>query len=688
MSDLALDAEEEVRDPTSEYWWRIGDDEEGDNSGLASELQSRIDAFEDVVRSARFFRWCRKSWDFYYSQVYNAGSGWDDMGNVPLGDQGELVGAQINHHRNLIRHLFNLVAKDRLNYKCRARNSDLRSRWQADLGNGLIEYYLHQEHAEAYTTAAKEHALVLAEGFVCLTWDTSKGEEIDADPTTMTTISTGDLAFHNPLSWNVIRDLGVREWSRHKWIGVRSPANKWELLAQFPDHQEAIMSADDWRDTPQDEDQIDDQVQELSQTDQIEKYEFWHERSKAMPKGRYVLMVGGEILLDADMPYRDKPVHRVVVSELIGSPWGYTPAFDLIGIQELINMVVSTIATICHAFGVPTIWKKKGDTLIPSQIEGLTLLTSEEKPEILQFTNVPAVLFEFLDRLVRHAEIIAGVDQITRGAPDEHIRSGAYAALLQAQSVQFASSFVRSSTQLEEAVGTAMLRILRDFATEERVVTIIGKHNRQYRKHFTGDDLDLIDRVTVEVTNPILTTTAGKIEYAQMLLGATGSNGKPLISTPEEVLNVFQTGQVESLLEAETAQLSAIREENELLLDGLEVPPPMPEDNHILHIKEHYSIFGTKETRGDPQLRSAAEAHVMEHLTLLMEDSNTQILQTMLGYDTPFPPGSQPAGSEGGPPSGEPMNPEELVAAPEGMNPDLDGRSVVQMPEPALPAGM
>lgn len=678
---------EEPRDATRDYEWKSEDSGE-----LASYLQGKAEEFANFVRSSRYFKWCRKSWCFYYSQVYDQAS--DDIGVQAMGDEGELVGAQINHHRNLIRHLYNITTRDRPALACRARNSDQKSLRQADLGRGLVEYYFHQEVAETFSTNAVEHALVMAEGFVLQTWDPTLGDELDADPQTLKTTHKGDLSFSNPYNWDVIRDLGVRQWRKHQWIGVRGPRHKWDLLADFPDHEEAILSAEDWRDTPhmEDDQPFDDQPEYIT-TDQVEVYEFWHKRSAAMPEGRYILMCGGEILLDTPMPYRDIPVHRVTCAEFMVTPFGYTPAFDLIGIQQLINMVVSTIATIVNAFGVPTIWAEKGDSVDPQNIAGgMMLLRSRKRPEIMDFSKVPPQLFDFLDRLIRHAEIVAGVDQITRGAPDEHVRSGAYAALLQAQSVQFSSSLVRSYNQLLESMGTGMLRILRDFANEERVVTIMGKHNRIYQKYFTGDMIDQVERVTVEVTNPIMNTISGKIEFAQMLLKQVDGAGKPLIKTPEEILQVFQTGQVDTMIQSETAMLSAIREENEQFLDSEEVAPPMPEDNHVLHLREHYAIFGTKETRNDPQLRGSVQAHCMEHLRLLMEDPNTQMLQSLLGYEVMIPPGAMAAGSgvaPAPPPAGpEPMPAGDLQAAPDKMNPELDGRSVVQMPEPARPAGI
>lgn len=675
------EAEEERQDPTADYEWKEEDDHD-----LASHLTHLAMYYRDFVRTSRYFAWCRTSWNFYYQLAFE---GSDEVGIQALGDEGELSGFQINHMRNLLRHLYNLITKDRPALRCRARNADLKSRRQADLGNGLLEYYMTEKDFEEHTSTAIEHALVVAEGFVVMTWDPMEGEMLDADPQRGTSMHPGDVSIQTPVSWNVIRDLGVRHWSKHQWIGIRQPRNKWQLLAQFPEHADAILGAEIWLDVPVEEgDRPFDDNNYLMESDEVECYEFWHRKTLIMPEGAYVLMCGGEVIHRDVMPYRDLPVYRVSAAEIMLTPFGYTPAFDLVGIQEAINTIVSTVITNISAFGVQSLYKKTGSHLKVTQIlGGMNLVEAEEKPEPLQLTKSPPEAFVFLESLVRHGELLSNVDQITRGAPDEHVRSGAYAALLQAQSVVSLSALKRSRTRLLEAMGTGLIRMLRDFGQEERIVTIIGKHNQIYRKHFTGDDLDLIDRVTVEVTNPVLSTNAGKIEYAQMLV-KTG-----FVKTPEQILEVFETGTVDTLLQADKAQLSAVAEENEQFLDGEEVASPLSGDHHVMHIREHLSIFGSKETRNDVQLRASVLAHIGlkgGHMELLMASPNEQLLQQILGYEAPPPGGgAPPPGAEGPPPGAEgpPPAPEgeaasELMEAPP-VEPPLDGRSVVQMPEPA-----
>ena len=670
---------DEEKEPVDEYPWREDD--------IASLLVEEVDVYQNFTRTSSYYDWARRSWVSYYKLNFQEGD-WYGAGNVQLGDEGELVGTQLNHFRNLLQHRLNLTTKERPALICRARNSDLKSMKQAELGTSLIEYYLNEKSAETYLIKAVEDALIFGEGFVLQTWDPNAGREVDANEETESFDYEGDVTLSTHVTCNVIRDLGVRHWKDHKWIGVRSGMNKWDLLARFPEHEDSIRAADRWIDVPlEDGARPFDEDRYYTRTDEIETLQFWHKKCPALPEGRYILIVGGEIIFDADMPYRDLPVHRVAASEITLTPFPYTPAFDLIPIQELINMCASTIASNQNAFGTQSIWIKAGGGIRPSQLMGgMNIIESEEPPQSVNLTATPQEIFNFMNDLIRHMELIAGIDQVTRGYSDDNVRSGAFAALLQAQSVSFSSGLSRQYYQLLEAVGTSMLRMLRDFANEERVITIIGKHKRQYAKYFTGDDLSLIDRVTVESTNPAFNTFSGKMAFAEMLVGNN------LIKTPQEILNVFQSGNVDSLLEADNAQLTLVREENEALMEGREIPDASIQDNLVLHVREHYSIAGTLEVRSDPAVMSALMNHVMSHIQPFFEDPNAQMLQQILGYPVPIPPGAVPAGA--GAPTGAPLGNQpqpgdgggsgpEMTGAPTPMEPDLDGRSVANMPEPS-----
>lgn len=686
-------------DPTTEYWARAGNPDT-----FIANCQSKVEEFRNYQRSSAYWRWLIKNWQ-YYSNLY-----FDDqidaIGVSALGEMGELVGYAINHFRNLIQHLVTLTTRDRPALIVRARNSDARSLIQSRLGKSVLESYFRDKKAEQHFRNAVEHALVFGQGFLLITWEPTIGEIVSVDQYDNFSYE-GDLHFLNPTAWDVFYDLGVTDWDRQKWVIVRSYENRWDLIARHPHHKEAILGAQRFSDAYDDTNRpllLENEIYQDS--DAIETFHFYHQHTDALPDGRYAKYIPGAVLTDAHLPYRRLPLLRVTPSELLLSPFGYTPAFDLQAPQEIINMEASSIASNHKSFGIQNVWTRTGDNIQPTELEGgLMHIQSEEPPQPLNLTQTPVEVFNFLQMTIQAMEFISGVNSVSRGQPDQALRaaSGAALALIDAKSVQSASYLQGSYHQLIEDGGTLMLEILRDFAQTDRVVSIIGKWNQSYIQEFRGSDLSEVDRVTVEHTNPVLNTFAGRIELADKLLQSG------LLTTAEEYVNVIQTGQVESMLEAETAQLSKIRDENEGLMMNLPAEAS-PYDNHVLHIKEHHSLINSREAAYNQNLVAGVAAHIADHLFQL-ENAEIQKVLTVLGYPVPIPPtyfmnigdpNAKPVPLQGIPNGGGPapigrpplgsipkngMVNSGLSSPPNGMDPGLDRRSVPKLPTLPQQAG-
>jgi hypothetical protein len=686
-------------DPTQDYWARIGDP-----VSLIANLETKVEEFRNYQRSSAYWRWLIKNWQYYHNLYFDDQI--DSIGVSALGEMGEIVGYAVNHFRNLIQHLLTLTTRDRPALIVRAKNSDARSLIQSRLGKSILESYFRDKKVDKYMKDAVEHALIFGQGFLLITWDPSIGEVMDVDAQDNFTYE-GDLQFYTPTAWDVFYDLGNLDWDRKNYVIVRSFANRWDVIARHPKHKEALMAAQKFSDSYDDTNRpliLENEI--YQESDQIEVFHFYHKQTEALPEGRYVKYVPGAMLTDTHLPYRRIPLLRVTAGELLLSPFGYTPAFDLQAPQEIVNMEASSIASNHKSFGIQNVWTRTGDDITQAELEGgLSHVQSEEPPQALNLTQTPAEVFNFLQMTIQAMEFISGVNSVSRGQPDQALRaaSGAALALIDAKSVQFSSSLIHSRNTLIEDGGTLMLEILRDFAQTERVVSIIGRWNQSYVQEFRGTDLSEVDRVTVETTNPVLNTFAGRIELADKLLQSG------LLTTSEEYVHVIQTGQVESMLEAETAQLAKIRSENEALMDGQEVHAS-PYDNHVLHIKEHHSLINSRDAAYDQNLVAGVAAAVADHIFLL-ENIEVQKVLTVLGYPVPIPatyaanpmdPNSQPIplgtlGQGGGPaPIGRPptgsipqagmVNP-QVAAAPNGMDPGLDKRSTPRLPNMPAQAG-
>lgn len=633
--------DERNRVSTDQYWATLEPEE------LVSALCLKVDDYYGWVgASGRRSLWA-SGFNQFNAAVFNG----PDI--QYSGAESEYHMLSVNQTRNVLLHMLNLTITQRPAFEPRSSNTDSKSQKQTIIAKSLLTYYLREKNMEGAIRQATELALLYGEGFVSATWNTDDGEIIGVNPESGIEVREGDMAYHVYEPMDVVRDVTLSNAQSSTWWMTKSFENRWDLIARFPEQRDALLSAPTVRDPIRNF-----KVEAFAQTtnsDLIEVFEFYHKRTAAIPQGRYCMFLyGGQPLLASTLPYHQLPLYRLSAGDIGGQPFGYGTIFDLLNIQEAIDGAYSTVQTNQATFGVQNIMAPKGANLSPTQVtEGLTLIEYNNgpgggKPEAINFTATAPETFNYLDRLERALEQLTGINSVVRGEAPGAGMSGSAMALLQSQAVQFAQGLQSSYVKLLEDVGTATIATLRDYAATKRVVAIVGKSNRSNLAEFTGDDLSTINRVQVDVGNPIMRTTAGKLQIAQDLLAAK------LITNPIEYLGVIETGNLSTMTEGPMNQLMAIKAENESLSDGKEVSA-MILDDHKLHISEHATVISDPTVRNDPARLGAVMAHVQEHWAMWSDPANSGILAA-IGQTPPPGPAPGPAPIEGmAPPSGAVM---------------------------------
>jgi hypothetical protein len=577
-----------------------------DPSDVVASLDKRSGSWYSELKSNGYLEKVRRSWAMYH------GAHFEDKESHKItfgGDQGELVNLTVNHFRNIAVHLLNMTTSNRPAVNTRATNTDYKSQNQTILANGLLDYYLREKRLEEFLKNATENAIVLGEGYIRIEWDATAGDPVDFNEETMTEIREGDIKYTNLSPFDVVRDSN-REDNDHDWLIVRTYKNRYDLAAKYPELEDEILSV-----------QTKDRLGAYSNramyddTDLIPVYEFFHKRSDALPDGRYIIYVSSDaVLFDGALPYRDIPVYRISPSNIIGTPYGYTPMFDLIPLQENLNSLYSAVATNQNAFAVQNVLVPKNSDIVISQLAGnLNVIEYDPnrgKPEPMNLTSTPAEIFRTIQIIEQNMETLSGINSVTRGNPEASLQTGAALALIQAQAVQFSSGLQSSYVRLIEDVCSATIKILRDYASAPRVAAISGKSNRTKMQEFTGDDLSQINRVIVEIANPISKTTAGRLEMAGQLLQMQ------LLKNTDQYFTVLNTGRLDSMIEGEQAELLLIRAENERMMEGQAVIV-MALDQHMTHIAEHKALLADPDFRQNPELAQLVLDHITEHITQL-----------------------------------------------------------------------
>jgi hypothetical protein len=635
---------------------------------LSGELIMTAKASYNAIESTGYREKLRDIYAAYHGFYYTS----DGHRISFTGEQGELVNLPVNHLRNFGQHMLIMTTSNRPAMEARATNSDYKSKVQTLLCNNILDYYMREKRLERYLKDAVELAICLGAGYIKVSWNASSGEVIDHIEETNTDIHEGDLEFTNLTPFDVIFD-NTKENTAQDWVMVRTWKNKFDLAAKYPELSEKIMALSTKSEM---------QAYRFNfnafadKTDDVPVYEFFHKRSESLPDGRYFMFLDEHIVLhDLPMPYRMLPLFRISPSNILGTPLGYTPLFDLYPLQEALNSLYSTVMTNQNAFGVQNVWVPPGGNINVSAMGGgLNVIESLVKPEPINLTSTPPEIFQYIQMLEKTMEVLSGVNSVARGNPESSLKTGAALALVQSMALQFMSGLQASYVQLIEDVGTAVVKILQDFAETKRLVAIAGKTGRTYMKEFSSRDISNISRVVVDVANPLAHTTAGRVQMADNLLQYQ------LIKNPQQYLTLLNTGRLDAMTEDSQRELFNIQAENETMLDG-ETPMAVLTDDHWQHILEHRSVLADPDLRKDPELIQRVTDHLSQHFDIL-RTTDPAILQA-LGQQ-PLPPPQQqmpPAPEQGGPnPSDVNDNMEEMMTPPMegqmGVGPDQQNERV------------
>lgn len=639
----------------------------------ASVLLDKSTSFFNVLKANAYLEKIAKNWNFYHGNFDGTVGYGHQVGFA--GEQGELVSFPVNHFRNLAQHIYVMITSNRPIMEARAINTDYKSMAQTYLANGILEYYMREKRLEDCLKRAAELAIVLGAGFVKLAWNASGGDIYDIDPDTGEAVRDGELEFTTLTPFDVVVD-GTKESWDNDWVMCRTFKNRYDLIAKYPELADKINAIPSKNQSS---------VYRLAifsndNTDDVPVYEFYHKSTDALPEGRYMLFLDSDcVLLDAKMPYRTLPIFRIAPSDILGTPYGYTPMFDIYPLQESINALFGSIMTNQNAFAVQNIYVPRGADINVNTLQGqMNIIEGNAKPEALNLTETPAEVFKFLEMIIQNAETISGVNSVARGNPEASLKSGTALALVQSMALQFISGLQQSYVKLVEDVGTAVIQILKDFATTPKVVALVGKNNRPLLKEFTGEKISSINRVVVDIGNPLSRTIAGRVQMAEQMMQMK------LITEPSQYFQVISTGKIEAMYEGEMSELLLIKSENEQLMEGSQVITS-PLDQHKMHITEHRAVLADPDLRKDKNLVQSVLGHINEHLQFLR---NTDPALLQLIGEQPVAPTPQPQQPPQGPLQHSPV-PAEMSPQAGAISPgtQIQGPGVqnVKLPNPASP---
>jgi hypothetical protein len=656
--------DQSIQSPSDQYWATLPSDD------LPNWLVRKVDAYYEYCSKYGFMDRWRRAYMAYYGM---SETGTDTTRLNQAGTNGELYVLKVNHFRSLLQNLLVLICQQPPAIQPKASNTDSQSMNQTILAKSVIDYYMREQNAEKFLNEAAEFSLFGAEGFVTLTWDATAGQEAGINPDTGKPFYDGDAKFKSFHPIDVIRECATDSNESSKWYIVREFENKYDLAAKFPEFASDLISI---QKSPDFMNKYNYVSYDMADCDDIPTYTFYHEPTDAVPNGRLFKYVTNDLwLTDTSLPYKHLPVYGMRPAKWFGTRFGYTVAYDMMGIQKNIDALNSVVATNQMNYGIQNIVVERGSEVnVVGLAQGLNAIEvnpGSKPPTPLNLVQTPGEIFSQIQNLVKEMETLSGINSTARGNPEESLKSGTALALVAAQAIQFNSGLQKSYNNLIQDVCTGLIEILQLFANTPRIAAIAGKSNRSRVKEFKGEDLANISRVVCESVNPISKTAAGRLQMAQDLLQIPN-----MIQTPQHYFEVVETGTLEPMLEHQTSQMIYIRSENEELADGNKVQA-LVTDQHLIHIHEHSTVLDSIEARQNPAIIKNTTDHIQDHINQL-KTADPALLQALGQQPIPKPQPPQPSPQAGPPhppgPGGPPGQP-----LPPGAHPSMPG------PQPGAP---
>lgn len=703
---------------------------------LPQTLEALRSRFWDRISSSGLLALWRRSHHTWYGTDGNGN--WANSVAVTYGgDGGQIVLARVNHYRSIGQALVAQATGMRPAFEARSVNTDVQSLREAPLATGIVDYEYREKKLEDLVTRETDAAVRYGEAHHHMRWDPFAGRvhvmemrpvyESDGVPKTEETLSLegaprldemgqpvldetgspivdvveqwvsqpvmenvpkreGDIAPLLLSPHEVVRDLDTQN---SRWAMFPYRENAWELAARYPDKREAILKlrgGDSWPRTifgssPYEKCSDGD--------DELVVWVFYHLDCDALPGGRYAHVVGDIVLHDEPWPLEKIPFVSQMPMRHDNRNVGYTPMADLLCLQEVHDACFSALATAFDAGSVGTLVSQKGtDVSVEQLARALQLIEYDPipgapgggKPEVLDLFKLREDHFKLLDVTQRIMETLSGIGSVVRGDPNPQLKSGAALALAQSLTAFSSSGIQRENANAHQETGTWVLRLYKKFSETERVAEITGRSNRTALVGWKAEQIRSVDRVTIELGNPMMRQRAGIMQIAEMMLE------HELFEDRDEFLVFLDSGRLEPTYNRQKRRALQIEDENEALMDGKPVEA-LWADDHPMHMERHLCLLDDPMARQDAGLVKRVQDHVEKHKMLWM--GMDPAIAVAMGVAPPpmpvgppmLPPGGKPPPG-GGAPALSPGSdlPAEGRAVPAGAPPGTGGPDMPFMP--------
>lgn len=555
------------------------------------------------------------------------------------GEQGELIGMSVPQARSLVRQMISIITKQKLQFAAKMRSRDYTAFGNGQIAESLANQLVKDQSLNEKIDRLAELTYLHGQCFWHVTWDSDAGRRVDNGMEAPA--MSGDVNIQVASAKYVYYDWNEEDWNNLHCVTVAKRMNRWDLIAQHPEMEDELRKIPNFnRILNGFTTTIASFDDTLTRTDDlILVYYYYHKPTPAVPQGRMVILCSEKcVLYDGANVYECLPVIPCIPEKLDDFLLGYPQFSNLAPLQEMLDINFSTMATNQSAFGVQSVLNPRGSNIDITEIYGMRWIDYTPqgndgggKPEPLQLTRSAPEIMDGIKIYIDNLGTLANINSALRGTPPPGVTAGNAIATLTANSIEFFSSFSKAIFASIEQAITLAVKFYKMLGAEEQL-TVVSDGNISYLKEFKASDLREFDRVSLEITNPLMNTIAGRRDQAEILLN------KGLIKDIGDYFMVLEGEPPKRLWNAELNESALIQKENDDLTKGIPCPV-LYTDNHALHIEKHKDILRNPEIRRNGNIQEILN-HMEQHEQFISQQQQAMMPQQP---EQPPPPPSDAA---------------------------------------------
>lgn len=563
-----------------------------------------------------------KAYAAYYGLTWS-----NDYSISKAGEQNEFSAIVINELRSNIKSVISMTTQNRVVFDCVTTSTDVQAQNNVIIGNTLLEKKFYVDKVEAKCRQVLEQGLVFDTCYMYVGFKTDDklvGVDGEGKPVYKGSVDTRILS-----KLDVMVEPSIDQWEDHEYVHFRRLENRYNLAAKYPEVAEEILRMP----IPNNIMMVKPGATAEEQANVWVFYTF-HKPTKALPQGLMHVCLDEGITLFSDVnPYECLPVVCYRPAIVPGSSHGHALSYDLMPIQEALDVLDSSMLTMSHNFAIPNIiagsYFQGQETAIAGGMKLVTGTADKDAPNggfpmAMDMPKPDPVYLQLDESYQQRMMSLAGQNAAARGQTQAQ-QSGTAIALAQAAAQTFNSSVESGYTAFLEDVACMLLRVCRLFLTREEIIESAGLSLEFQASTFANASLDSISSVKIDLGSALGKTVSGRLEIGTQLLNQGQINAT-------EYMSILQTGNLPKVIQSKTSGATQVQYQVQQLMAG-QKPVISALDNQIEYINAYKGILDIPSMRENSSILALVMEVIEERLSMFLQlqQDNPSLVDIAMG---------------------------------------------------------